>query len=362
MIALAFVPTYLIKILAKIDNIGKTAGKIYSISTFGSITGGIITTFILIPYVGSSKSFLISIIILFIVSIVGLLTYSKLSIIIILFLPLLFIIKPFLKRDFYYSKESQYNIIKVLKEGDDLYLCLNNYSAYHSKSLDKNHLSRSYYDYFLLGPIVKDVKNVLILGNCAGTTMSSLSYFFDLNILAIEIDPELTETGKKYFNLELNENKTVIHKDARVFLKNNNKKYDMIIIDLYSGNAYVPFHLATIEFFKLVNESLSENGVLLINIPNYAMYTDLEKYYINTIQNEFKYNFIFDHVLFSFKGKIDKETIINKLNQYKENNALKEFISESIPLLKEYKKYSFKPFFTDDFSQIEKLSFSIYKL
>ena len=280
-----------------------------------------------------------------------------------LFIPLLFIIKPVLKNDHsYYSKESQYNIIKVSKTGDDLFLHLNNYSVYHSKSLDKDHLSKSYYDYFLFGPIVKEVKDVLILGNCAGTTMSSLSGFFDLNILAVEIDPELTKIGKKYFNLELNDKKKVIHQDARVFLRKNNKKFDMIIIDLYSGSAHVPFHLATVEFFKSVYQSLNDDGILLINIPGYAMYTELEKYYMSTIQNEFKYNFILNHVLLSFKNETSKEEIIDKLSQYDNNNALKDFISNSIPSLEEYKKQPVKPFFTDDFSQIDKLSFSNYKL
>jgi len=76
-ILLAFIPTYFIRILASEDNMGKTAGKIYSLSTFGSIIGGFCTTFLLIPYIGSSRSFLLCIIILFIIS---------LSIVYILFL------------------------------------------------------------------------------------------------------------------------------------------------------------------------------------------------------------------------------------------------------------------------------------
>lgn len=358
-ILLAFIPTYFIRILASEGNMGKTAGKIYSLSTFGSIIGGFCTTFLLIPYIGSSRSFLMCIIILFIISLIGFILHSRKLLLFLMIIPLFIFLKPPADNDYLYSTESEYNIIKVKRLSDDLYLFLNNYYAYFSKSLNKDMLSESYYDYFLLGPLICNTKEILILGNGAGTSMSQLSYFFNANITGVEIDKTLTKIGKIFFNLKTVEKTKIIHEDARVFVNNTDKKYDNIIIDLYNGSTYVPFHLATVQFFKSVSNILSENGVVIVNIPFYASGTILEEYYINSIQQSFKYNFIIDNVLFAFKSKIDIEIILNKIKGYKDNYILKNFIDESASLFKEYDMFSSKLFFTDDISNIENLTFSI---
>jgi len=278
-VLLAFIPTYFIRILASADNVGKTSGKIYSLSTFGSISGGLCATFLLIPHIGSSRSFLLCIIILFIISLTGLVLYSGKTLLLLIILPLFIFLKPSVNKDYLYSAESEYNIIKVKKLDGELYLFLNNYYAYFSKALNKDMLSESYYDYFLMGPVICDTKEILILGNGAGTSMSQLSHFFDAKITGVEIDKTLTDIGKTFFNLKISEKTKIIHEDARVYVNKTDGKYDNIIIDLYNGSTYVPFHLATVEFFKSVNSILTDNGVVMVNIPFYAQNTILEKYF-----------------------------------------------------------------------------------
>ena len=53
--------------------------------------------------------------------------------------------------------------------------------------------------------------------------------------------------------------------DGRVFLRNTDKIYDLIVLDAY-GKTYVPFHLMTKEFHQLISNHLSDNGVLVFNI------------------------------------------------------------------------------------------------
>ena len=359
MSALAFIPTYLIRALVKENNIGLTAGRIYSISTLGSIAGGITATFVLIPYLGSSRSFLASIILLLILSIAGLIYYSKYFLLLFLTLPVLFFFHPVFSKDYIYSTESQYNIIKVKKEDNELYLYLNNYFGFHSKSLNKDNLSDSYYDYFLLGPMISQGNEILILGNGAGTAFTELSTFFDVKIDCVEIDKKMTQTGMNYFNLKFNDKSAIIYNDARVFLKRSLKKYDIIIIDLYSGSAHIPFHLATTEFFKSVNDSLKESGVVLVNIPNYSIGTILGEYYINTIKKEFNTSFIADHILFAFKKNISKNQIFERLNPFIDHKILGKLVSRSMSSLQECGSEVTEKIFTDDSSQIEKLTFSV---
>ena len=176
MITLAFIPPYLIKMLTSIDNIGKTAGKIYALSTFGSIIGGILTTFIFIPYFGSQKTFISAIIFLIIISVFGLFIFSRYSILLLLIIIIPLIFYPQKKEDAVYSTETQYNVIKVLNENNELFLYLNNFFGFHSMSLNNKKLTESYYDYFLVAPLLTNGKEVLILGNGAGTAMTHLSY------------------------------------------------------------------------------------------------------------------------------------------------------------------------------------------
>lgn len=360
-IIFAFIPTYFIKNLASKTTLGKTAGAIYSLSTIGSIIGGILTTFIFIPYFGSKTTFLLGIVIIFIISIIGLTISLKQLFLLIFFLPIFFIPTKSYEYNFIYSKESEYNIIKLEKVFDDIYVYLNNQFAFFSKSLNKDMLSESYFDYFLLGPIINNAKNILILGNGAGTSMISLSHFFKAKIEGIEIDSALTDVGKTFFNLRESENIKIIHQDARVYINRTKEKYDIIIVDLYNGGTYVPFHLATKEFFRAIYKKLNSDGIMIVNIPFYAQNNLLEEYYLNTIYSFFKNNFVADNILFSFKSNITISEIEKKLDNYNESNILKKRINEIRNNITECQIKNSKNFFTDNRSMIEKLTFSAIK-
>ena len=363
MITLAFIPPYLIKMLTSVDNIGKTAGRIYSLSTFGSIIGGMLTTFIFIPYLGSQKTFITAVILLLIISILGLFIFSRYSILLFLIILIPLIFYPKKNNNAVYSTESQYNIIKVLKENNELFLYLNNFFGYHSKSLNNQKLSESYYDYFLITPALANGKEVLILGNGAGTCMTQLSYFYNLHIDGIEIDPVLTKVGSDILNLIPDKNEaTIIHKDARYYLNKIDKLYDIIIIDLYAGSPYIPFHLTTIEFFKLVNKHLKSNGVIAINFPEYALNTDLETYYINTIDKAFPSIFISDHVIYIFKENKDLNFIKNKIEKFQSNHNLKLIFNNILNQINKKPTIKTNLIFTDDYTPIDNLIFKILKM
>lgn len=367
MIATAFIPPYLIKMLTSVDNIGKTAGKIYSLSTCGSITGGILTTFVFVPYLGSQKSYMTAIILLVLISIIGLFNNYKYSLLALLIILIPIKLHPITLDEAIYKEESQYNIIKVTKDGNNLYLHLNNFFGYHSKSLDKEMLSGEYYDKFLITPLFTAGKNVLILGNGAGTSMTQLAYFFDLKIDGVEIDSKLTKVGEKFFGLKLDKNKTtIIHNDARYYLNTTEKFYDVIIIDIYAGSPYIPFHLSTVEFFKLVENKLQDDGVIAINFPMYALDTEFETYYINTIQRSFPFTFISDNVIFAFKNHKDITFFNEKIKSYESNKILNKVFAEISEQLKVKPLLNIKPnkrlVFTDDYAPIDNLIFKILKM
>jgi hypothetical protein len=53
--------------------------------------------------------------------------------------------------------------------------------------------------------------------------------------------------------------------DARPFLRSTDERYDLIVVDAYH-QPYVPFYLATREFFALVREHLAPGGIVALNV------------------------------------------------------------------------------------------------
>ena len=193
--------------------------------------------------------------------------------------------------------------------------------------------------------------------------MTQLSYFYDVHIDGIEIDPELTRVGRNILNLKPNKNEVnIIHKDARYYLNGTYKKYDIIIIDLYAGSPYIPFHLATLEFFRLVKKNLKDNGVIAINFPEYAVNTDLETYYMDTIGKSFPSIFISDHIIFAFKEKRDLNFIKNKIQKFHPDKNLRLFFNNILNQIYEITEIKNDLVFTDDHTPIDNLIFKILKM
>jgi hypothetical protein len=53
--------------------------------------------------------------------------------------------------------------------------------------------------------------------------------------------------------------------DARPFLRSTDRRYDLIVVDAYH-QPYVPFYLATREFFRVVRERLAPGGIVALNV------------------------------------------------------------------------------------------------
>jgi spermidine synthase len=106
---------------------------------------------------------------------------------------------------------------------------------------------------------------VAILGNAAGTTARAYGHFFrGTEVDAVEIDPALTRIGRRYFALG-GPRLHAVAADARPFLEGSTRRYDAIFVDAYR-QPYIPFYLATREFFELVRAHLGPGGVMLLNV------------------------------------------------------------------------------------------------
>lgn len=90
--------------------------------------------------------------------------------------------------------------------------------------------------------------------------------FPESEVDVIEIDPRVIEVGRKYFKLDEYPRVQAHADDARRYLvRHEEKRWDLIFGDAYNGIRQIPSHLVTREFFELIQNRLSEDGVFIMN-------------------------------------------------------------------------------------------------
>ncbi len=280
---------------------GQVSGLIFAISTSGSILGTLLPSFVLVPLIGTKLTFFLTGISLEIIALIGLPKFQK----IVPFLILLLLIfnLPHHSQTLpssegtIYQTESLYQEIKVAKVDNWYHLYLGPTNFISSSYSPDAYLTHSVFDYFNLLPLLRNNKtlDVLIIGLGAGTISRQYQHFFSdkyqLSIDGVEIDPEVIKVGKKYFELE-QPGLAIYQMDGRAFLNQAQKNYDIIIVDAYARQTYVPFHLATQEFIQVAKKHLQENSILAFNIAT----TSLESFRFQTISQTIKS--VFDHTYF----------------------------------------------------------------
>ncbi|OPZ77041.1 MAG: spermidine synthase [Actinobacteria bacterium ADurb.Bin444] len=109
----------------------------------------------------------------------------------------------------------------------------------------------------------------------------------------MEIDPEVSRAGEALLGLADNPRLNVITADARPFLMTTptartavEGPYDIIMIDAYR-QPYVPFYLATREFFQLVRDRLAPDGIIAMNVSTVPGDDRLARAIAGTLAAEF---------------------------------------------------------------------------
>lgn len=261
-----------------IGEAGRISGRIYAISTWGSLLGTYLPVLWVIPEAGSRWAATIFGLLLLFVGLIGLWrTNLRLgiagSLLSLLLLPAIVAwtggtIKAYPGQIF--ETESAYNYVQVIRQGDCNYLLLNEGQAFHSFYCDGGQVPRiSVWSimlaapYFNPGPVAVD--NLAVVGLAAGTIPKQFSDVYGpIAIDGIELDPAIVQAGRDYFALQ-EPNINVIVGDGRYELNRLEGPYDVITLDAYKV-PYIPWHLTTQEFFQEVRDQLAEDGVLAINV------------------------------------------------------------------------------------------------
>lgn len=296
-------------VLTDTQHAGKTAGRIYAISTLGSFLGTFTPDLLLIPWLGTRWTFVVFSLLLSVVGLIGLylaggwkafLKWAWMPLL-ILGMGLLWGPGPVKKHPTQiYEKESSYNYIQVLEEDGYRFLRLNEGQGIHS-IYHPDHLA--YWGtwmqvlpapFFNSPPYAPgDVQSMAIIGLAAGTSARQASTAYGpLPIDGYEIDREIILVGQEYFGMGI-PNLNPIAEDGRWGLVHSDKKYSLISIDAYRP-PYIPWHLTTQEFFQEVYRHLEDQGALVLNVGRVPEEDKLLAGLVATIQTVFPSIYVID--------------------------------------------------------------------
>ena len=264
-----------------VEHSGRTAGRLYAVSTVGSLIGTMLAALVAIPFIGTQRTFLAFAVALGLVAAAGLgWRYLALPAVLagVIAIPI-GTVKATDGERVLFEGESEEQYIRVIEEDDgDRLLELNEGQAVHSMYRPGSYLTQDVWDGYLVLPFAglsDPPERIAILGNAAGTTARAYGHYFpETEVDGVEIDSKLTELGERYFDLD-NPRLDVFHEDARPWLDDAEGDYDVIMVDAYR-QPYIPFYLATKEFFELARDRLAPGGVVIVNAGHPEGNDDLE--------------------------------------------------------------------------------------
>lgn len=265
-----------------VEGSGEVVGRLYAISTAGSLLGTMLSALLLIPLLGTQRTFIVFALCLALVAALGIgwrALAAPAALALALAIPV-GTIKDAGEDEVIYEAETEHQYARVIEREDGTrVLELNEGQAVHSLYRPGEYLTGDYWDGHLVLSAADDPappERIAILGNAGGTVARAFGHYFpETSVDAVEIDSELTEVGRRYLGLR-NPRMQVFDEDARPWLRRAESGYDAIMVDAYR-QPYIPFYLTTREFFGLTKDRLGEDGVTIVNVGHPEGGDELER-------------------------------------------------------------------------------------
>lgn len=263
---------------------GATAGGISALSTSGSIAGSLLTAFFLIDWLES-----ISRTVIFVA-----LGTGATALLVVLCSPAAkkrrrvavaaAVVVVILSAAFVRSTMVEHRLTAPLKGVKTLYVAD---SAYHQITVrdrgpfrelffnlgvqsrmlrsDPDGPALEYADSVHITPLMRpEVRRVLIIGLGGGSLVKQFARFYPgVEVDAVEVDPVVAQVAERFFGVRTSRNVRIHVADGRTFLRRSSEKWDLIVVDVYTTNAYgdtIPPHMVTREFFTEIASHLTERG------------------------------------------------------------------------------------------------------
>jgi spermidine synthase len=245
----------------------EAAGSATALSTVGNVVGCLLTSLLLMYFLGVGYSILINCLILGVCVLLvlqpGRLTHNRVMVGVSVFsLAIAFVVNVRLP-DQLFAATTPYSNIHIAQDETGKRLVINRSSASYIGDTDRK--GWPYIEMMKDAIFADDMtgKDVLVLG--AGGFTLSAEYDGGANFVYLDIDPTLKSVAETHFLQEKIAGEFIAY-DARAYLLTSERQWDIIVVDLYTNAATMPMHTATFEFFSLVSQRLAPTGRAVLNI------------------------------------------------------------------------------------------------
>jgi len=278
--------------------------KVYALEAAGSMSGGLIVSFVFIHWFSVIQSFLILLLLvtgLFAllrreIKYYGALVLSLAAVLLSGTLGLDNKLKSllFINQKILESEETRFGNLTITENAGQ-------YNFYGNGSLlystDNSITSEEYVHYALMQR--KNPKDVLLVsGGIAGMVSEILKYNSVLHVDYVELNPKLVELAGKYSPLPVDKRIHLLFGDGRRAIQRTEKKYDAVIFAVPDPSSLQINRYYTNEMMLLLKQKLNPGAVVLYGVSSSGNYLSAGKTAIETaIFHTLKKNFLYTDII-----------------------------------------------------------------
>lgn len=275
-VLMGMVSPYAIKLKTRdLGQVGNMAGRLYGVSTCGSILGTVATSFYLIPALGVQAIVRALGAGLMLLGMLGLMSvgarrHAQRAVVAALIGLLLLTpatVTPAGSGRVVFQAQTLYHQLYVVDREGVRYLKFNRSLQGGMRLDDLYQSSLPYADYFHLALAFNPkIGDVLVIGLGGGLAPKRFHRDYpEMSIDAVEIDPVVVRVARDFFYVPEDHRMRLHVLDGRQFIQRAGGRWDLIILDAYHADS-IPFHLTTIEFFREVRARLRPGGIVAFNM------------------------------------------------------------------------------------------------
>jgi spermidine synthase len=194
-----------------------------------------------------------------------------------------------------YEGDSIYHHIAIRQDGGERCMIFGRQRDLRQTCVNLSKPDDSIFEYtammfagFLFRP---DAKKVCLIGLGGGYIPTVFRMHLPkVQLQTVEVDPLVEKLAKEYFSFAVPAGQKLAIDDGRQFLKKSPDRYDQIWLDAFNSD-YIPAHMTTKEFLKLVKSRLNDGGIVVQNLFGGNNLYDAQ---IATFQSVFAKVFVFE--------------------------------------------------------------------
>lgn len=272
-------------VIKQAETTGATGGKILHLSTIGSFLGAVVTSLLLMHFLGVAWTVFVNCALLALLTLIlfkGKQDSLRIAILVVTLI-MAYRFNVSVEKNIFVATNTYANYeVDNVPSGKVLVI-----NGGPSSLIDSKNQAFPYIEYIkkiLFQDLNFRNKDILILG--AGGFSLTANGTQQNRVVYVDLDGDIHDVVKKNYLDKIQGE--FIAGDARIFLQTTPKKYDAIVSDVYSNMRTIPANLLTREYFELVNNALSNTGIALFNIIARPMMNDAYSERVdNTIRSVF---------------------------------------------------------------------------